>query len=329
MRFRLGRLRFESERGNRVCNGQLGSDRVRTRGEGARRRVDPDGGNQRTVVRLRRGFSISSPSWAPGGRRIAFSATTPLGKERLYVVGVEGRGLRRLAQWEGYGSVLWSPTGKTILFDKHNDGTHQLWTINPDGSGARKLTPVPGDRPGGFSSPTWSPDGRRIACSGRNGIHVMKANGRNRRLVIREGTGPVRSPANQIAYYLGDDLWVANPDGSGQRIAIKDGPESWEPGGIEFSPDGREVAFATHFAVGNGELMIGEVFGGGVRRLTVNTMDDWVPSWSPDGRSLAFARYRRGSLGAGDIYIINADGSGERNLTKSAADEYFAAWAPR
>jgi Tol biopolymer transport system component len=30
--------------------------------------------------------------------------------------------------------------------------------------------------------------------------------------------------------------------------------------------------------------MTGDVSGGGVRRLTVNNMDDWGPTWSPDGR---------------------------------------------
>jgi Tol biopolymer transport system component len=299
------------------------------RGNGQLVTVDPDGRNERIVVRLRAGFSISGFTWAPGGRRIALSTTTPLGKERLYVVGVNGRGLRRLAQWEDSGSVLWAPHGRTILFDKHHDGEHQLWTIKPDGSGARKLTPVPGDRPGGFSSPTWSPNGRRIACSGPKGIYVMRANGRGRRLVIREATGPVWSPANKIAYYVGDDLWIANPDGSGRRIAIKDGPESYEPGGIEFSPDGRRVAFSAHYSVGNRELVIGEVSTGNVGRLTTNDMDDWPPHWSPDGRSLAFERYRRGGYGAGEIYLINVDGTGERNLTNSAANEYWVEWAPR
>jgi TolB protein len=292
--------------------------------------IDSDGRNERIVARMPRGHTISSlPSWAPSGRRIAFSATTPLGKERLYVVAVNGRGLKRLAQWEDWGSVLWAPRGTTILFDKHHDGDHQLWVINADGSGARKLTPrspLPGR---GFSSPTWSPDGRRIAASRPNGIYVMRANGRDRRLVIRGANGPVWSPANKIAYYVDDDLWIANPEGSARRIAIKDGPESYEPGGIEFSPDGRKVAFSTHFSVGNGEIVVGDVSTGQTRRLTGNNMDDWVPSWSPDGMSLAFARYRQGGYGAGEIYVINADGSGERNLTNSPANEYWAEWAPK
>ena len=297
--------------------------------------VDADGRNRRTVVRLRPGFEIIAFSWDPSGRRIAFEATTPLGKERLYVIGANGRGLRRLAQWEDYALVAWSPRGRTILIDKQNDGAHQFWVVNADGSGARKLTPI-----SWFSGATWSPDGRRIAFHGRagkrqvTGIHVTSANGRYRGLIIRGGGAPVWSPANKIAFYLGDDLWIANPDGSGRRIAIEADPKTWSPSRAEFSPDGRRVAFTTHFAVGNGELMIGDVVAGGVQRLTTNTMYEWAPSWSPDGNSLAFARYRPRGPGyeddePNDIYVMNPDGSGERNLTNSAADEILPAWAPR
>ena len=151
------------------------------RGEKARDLVvvNPDGSNERTVVRMPRGYSISAYAWAPSGRRIAFEATTPLGKERLYVFGANGRGLRRLAQWEDYASVVaWSPRGRKILFDKQNDGAHQFWVVNADGWGARKLTPI-----GWFGGATWSLDGRRIAFFGRagkrqvTGIHMMSANG--------------------------------------------------------------------------------------------------------------------------------------------------------
>ena len=294
--------------------------------------VDSNGRNRRSVVRMPRGYEISVFSWAPSGRRLAVSATTPGFKERLYVVGANGQGLRRLAQWEDFGAIpVWSPRGTKIAFDKHDDGEHSIWVINVDGSGARRLT-----RPSSLRGPSWSPDGRRIALAGPGGVYVMRANGRQRRLVIRtnlEGTAPVWSPANKIAFYVGHDLWIANPDGTRRTLAIKDGTETYSPGGLEFSRDGRKVAFSAHFGVGNGELLIGDVSTWRVRRLTDNNVEDYGPSWSPDGAFLAFGRYRAGRGGAasgpGDIYVLNADGSGERNLTRGPADEYFPAWAPR
>jgi Tol biopolymer transport system component len=297
--------------------------------------VDSDGRNQ-TVVRLRPRFDISAFSWAPGGHRLAISATTPGFKEHLYVVGANGRGLHRLAQWEDFGSVpAWSPRGKTILVDKHNDGDHQLWLVKADGSGARKLTPVEW-----FNGPTWSPDGKRIALFGRgrgknvlaHGIYVMKADGSARRRIVptsSESTAPVWSPANQIVYYQGDDLWSVNPDGSGKRIAIADTPETWEPGPVVFTRDGRKVAFFANFAVRNPELLAGDISTGVMRRMTNNAMADYSPSWSPDGSSLVFERSRPAFDAPGDIYVMNADGSGERNLTNSALNEWTPKWAPR
>lgn len=327
-----------SSRSSEIASATADSARIAFM-QGARKLVvvDADGRNQRTVVRLRPRFEIVDFKWDPSGRRIAFEATTPLGKERLYVIGADGRGWRRLAQWEDYSSVLaWSPRGRTILFDKQNDGEHQFWVINANGSGARKLTPL-----GWFTDATWSPDGRRIAFHGRagkrqaTGIHMMSANGRYRRLIIRGGGAPVWSPTNKIAFYRGDDLWIANPDGSGQRIVITADPKTWSPSRIGFSPDGGRVAFSRSYAVRNGELMIGDVVTGGVQRLTTtNTLDEFGPSWSPDGNSLAFTRYRPNGPDPEDdeptdIYVMNADGSGVRNLTNSAADEHSPAWAPQ
>jgi Tol biopolymer transport system component len=49
------------------------------------------------------------------------------------------------------------------------------------------------------------------------------------------------------------------------------------------------------------------------------------PSWSPDGRQLAFESQRSGRIA---IYVINADGSGERQLTHNVADDTHPAWSP-
>lgn len=55
------------------------------------------------------------------------------------------------------------------------------------------------------------------------------------------------------------------------------------------------------------------------------------PSWSPDGRQLAFSSNRPlayGYPGSRAIYVINADGSGLTRLTNSPASAYWPAWSP-
>ena len=52
--------------------------------------------------------------------------------------------------------------------------------------------------------------------------------------------------------------------------------------------------------------------GSGKRNLTRNPAQDGSPSWSPDGRRIAFVSNRDGRL---EAHVMNADGSGQRSLT--------------
>jgi Tol biopolymer transport system component len=70
-----------------------------------------------------------------------------------------------------------------------------------------------------------------------------------------------------------------------------------------------------------------------VRQLTANTLDDELPSWSPDGRKLAFQRDFDPVVGEVDydILTMHADCTRQRNLTRSPGIQDFdgsPAWSP-
>lgn len=65
--------------------------------------------------------------------------------------------------------------------------------------------------------------------------------------------------------------------------------------------------------------------GGDPERLTTNPADDAIPSWSADGKFVAFHSHRNGNR---DIYVISADGSSEEQVTRDPAEERFADWSP-
>jgi Tol biopolymer transport system component len=70
--------------------------------------------------------------------------------------------------------------------------------------------------------------------------------------------------------------------------------------------------------------------GSEARRLARDAAE---PSWSPDGRKIAFKKQFRDRQQIGerqsDIYVMNADGSGQRNLARAAGNrESQPVWSP-
>ena len=79
------------------------------------------------------------------------------------------------------------------------------------------------------------------------------------------------------------------------------------------SPDGSTIVFSYR-----GDLFSVDATGGEARQLTSNAAYDAYPVWSPDGRQIAFASDREGSL---DVYVIPRQGGTPRRLTTHSANE--------
>jgi len=119
------------------------------------------------------------PRVSPDGRQVAFTMGT-LPMESIAVCSlaslIAGRpqpkvlaqGILVPAQYHmGHSYPAWSPDGKRIAFCKSHcamnmNFTSNLWVANADGTGARQLTRLRLNQ--AVAYPTWSPDGKRIAC---------------------------------------------------------------------------------------------------------------------------------------------------------------------
>ena len=77
-----------------------------------------------------------------------------------------------------------------------------------------------------------------------------------------------------------------------------------------------------------GDIWIARPDGSHSRRLTRTRGPQDDPTWSPDGRTVAYRDARRGMNLGDEIYAIDADGSNARNLTRTPFNEWSPAWSP-
>ena len=118
------------------------------------------------------------------------------------------------------------------------------------------------------------------------------------------------------------EVFAVAPDGS----RLTNVSQSWaDDVAPVWSPDGRRIAFVSlrdtvlgKWGLGNGSIYVMDFDpitgqgGGNVRRLTDGNGDEGWPTWSADGKRVAFHSDRSGNW---DIWVVNVDGTGLTNLT--------------
>jgi len=135
------------------------------------------------TVKFRNLVVLSSPTWSPDGKRVAFASVDKSGNNDLYVLDLRTRNLTRLTN-DIYDErdPAWSPNGRTIVFSSDRNpygrnGKYNLFLYDLTTSNIEYLTV--GNQ--SYLSPAWSKDGKRLAfisdLDGAQNVWLMEMDG--------------------------------------------------------------------------------------------------------------------------------------------------------
>ena len=284
-----------------------------------------------------------APAWSPDGRQIAFVRESDDGAA-LYTVPSMGGQERRL----GDGSVprsgvSWSPDGSSLVFAEQatRDEPARIVRLSLETLETQPLTSPPEGSRGDLLA-VVSPDGRLVAfartsLAGTGGLDVWVQpleGGEARQLtsgdywrleglawtpdaediVFAVGEGDdaapgvyrVRLAGGEPQPLVGVGQGAANPSIEGSRMVYAQ--TTTFPSDIWRMP-GREVSLPDRVP----------------SRLIASSRFDGNPAYSPDGRKIAFASARGGTL---NIWVAAADGSHPVQLTRFEGETGSARWSP-
>ena len=275
---------------------------------------------------------LSRPRISPDGQRIAFVVTTideqkHAYRSALWMVPTSGGEATRFTTGPANAhSPAWSPDGRWLAFvseregepvgkdeqeqKKHGKGKAQVWLIPTNGGEARQLTFMPH----GASNPVWSPDSKRLVFNaavgpideeGADGKPLPKARVIDRLFYRLDGVG--------FIYERRQHLFLLDIAG-GEPQQLTDG--DWDDGDAAWSPDGTRIVFTSNRAEDRWRFLVADLYtlnivdgkAGELQRLTNGSLNCSSPSWSPDGKTLAFygtSKLRSG--GHSELFTLAAD----------------------
>ncbi|MDP9235759.1 MAG: hypothetical protein M3P01_14575 [Actinomycetota bacterium] len=220
-------------------------------------------------------------------------------------------------------------------------GPDGIYVINADGNHVRRITQERGD-----VSPSWSPDGKRIAFErdirGRQDVYVIDSDGSHLRRLTSDGRSgsPAWSPTGTTIAFAREfptrghvreriRIFVMRSDGTQAQPATSASSLQYETSPA-WSPDGTRIAF-TGFRTRRPTrpAPVGHIYvvtpGGRPARVGTASGDATDPVWGPDGQSLLFVN---GGPKGGAVATMTTTGSNLRFISSDPGLTYSPAWSP-
>jgi len=182
-----------------------------------------------------------------------------------------------------------------------SNGHYQVFSVLPDGTGARQHTELGRNA----ADPTRSPDGSSVAFVGGDSVRV-----------VAFASGPTASTV--VVTHSGEYVRVPTWSPAGDQIVYA--------ASVGWNGDLSRPAPAMHlYSVSRTDGVWGSP-----RQLTVSPGRDTSPSWSPDGTTIAFSRTAdTARFDERDLWTVPAAGGTPTQITQQPGGENSPDWHPR
>jgi Tol biopolymer transport system component len=260
------------------------------------------------------GGSDRYPAWSPDGQTLLFHSDRSRDRQvvyDLYTVGVDGRHLRRLTDdniraaaelspdvFSALGSAMgaWSPDGTLIAFHSDLGGIWDLYLLDVATLEVERLTYTPMEA----VLPAWSPDGTTLAYSygdlEARYLELLRLSDRTRTQITHA------SDTTQRADFLP--------------------PAPPTPTPLPVVP----ALQATATALAQPLPVPGLPPVASVPPLHLSVVEDWHPSWSPDGTRIVFASSR--DFAQDELYILALASGSITQITANSVIDNNPIWLP-
>lgn len=299
-----------------------------------------------TVDDLFRFERLSDPQISPEGSLVTYIVTTADPKENkthstIWLVDTKGGAPRRLTNSTAKDKhPRFSPDGRRIVFESNRSGENQLWIIDVDGGEARQLTTLASEA----SNAIWSPDGKWIAFVSAvypdlSHKPFAESDAATKARKEEKEKSKVKAKVFTRLFFRHWDSYVEDKRQHLFVVPAEGGaPRDLTPGDFDayptsttfsvgddftFTPDSQALVYTgvpreNEAWNTNHDLYLVRLAGGEPVNLTEsNPAADGAPSFSPDGRHLAWRAQTKPGYEADkwDIVIAGPDGKNPRRLT--------------
>lgn len=282
--------------------------------------------------------SVSDPQPSPDGKWIAYTLSTPdSAKDKsdadVWMISWDGsESIRLTASPEGESRPRWSPDGKWLTFmsSRYDTKSSQIWKMDRRGGEAVKLTELKYS----ISEYAWSPDSKKLAL-------IIKDQESSEDADKKKTTKPIvidryhfKSDGEGYMERKRDHLYVYDIESKKLDTLTRGDFDNESPA---WSPDSKQLAFVSNRTAdpdrnGNTDIWVIEAKKGAKeKQITKWTDADVGPSWSPDGKWIAYLKSQTPEYDIydqGQIAVVSSEG-GEPKILNSKLDRDVSAprWA--